>query len=194
MTTVVAFLVSSISPFPCQGAEEIPEESSPGEYAGQTGLGRSGVSRPRALDRQRAFRTIGWTGRGSHPGHEFDRLRGGRSHAEAGLVVPYTIDDPITDPLTSSVEVTIEIDGQKRWLFFTTPELLASVGDFVEGTQARFHLGERHMIVVSELSEIIIDKVLRSLHASEELLSRTLPLEVADDRIACGSASASARS
>ena len=91
-------------------------------------------------------------------------------------MVPYTIEDPITDPLTSSVEVTIDFDGQKRWLFFATPQLLASVGDFVEGTQARLHLGERHMIVVSELCEPIIDKVLRSLHASGELLSRTLPL------------------
>ena len=92
-------------------------------------------------------------------------------------MVPYTIEDPITDRLTSSVEVTIDFDGQKRWLFFATPQLLASVGDFVEGTQARVHLGERHMIVVSELSETIIDRVLSSLHASGELLSRTLPLE-----------------
>jgi hypothetical protein len=92
-------------------------------------------------------------------------------------VVPYTIEDPITDPLTSSVEVTIDLDGQKRWLFFATPQLLASVGDFVEGTQARVHLGERHMSVVSELSETIIESVLRSLHNSGELLSRTLPIE-----------------
>jgi hypothetical protein len=92
-------------------------------------------------------------------------------------VVPYTIDDPITDPLTSSVEVTIDFEGHRRWLFFTTPHQLASVGDFVEGTQARLHLGERHMIVVSELSETIIDRVLSSLHASGELWSRTLPLE-----------------
>jgi hypothetical protein len=92
-------------------------------------------------------------------------------------VVPHTIDDPITDPLISSVEVTIDLEGQRRWLLFNTPHLLASVGDYVEGTQVRLHLGERHMIVVSELSETIIDQVLRSLHASGELLSRTLPLE-----------------
>jgi hypothetical protein len=92
-------------------------------------------------------------------------------------VVPYTIDDPITDPLTNSVEVTIDFEGQRRWLFFTTPHLLASVGDFVEGTKVRVHLGERHMIVVSELSESIIDRVLSSLYASGELLSRTLRLE-----------------
>ena len=51
------------------------------------------------------------------------------------------------------------------------------MGDFVEGTQVRLHLGERHMILVSELSETIIDRVLSSLYASGELLSRTLPLE-----------------
>ena len=101
----------------------------------------------------------------------------GSSLGEAAQVVPYTIDDPITDPLTSSVEVTIDFEGQRRWLFFTTPHCLASVGDFVEGTPVRLHLGERHMIVVSELSENIIDRVISSLHASGELLSRTFPVE-----------------
>jgi hypothetical protein len=91
-------------------------------------------------------------------------------------VVTYTIDDPITDSRTSGVEVTIDFEGQRRWMFFTTPNLLASVGDFVEGTQVRVHLGERHMIVVGELSETIIDQVISSLHASGELLSRMLPL------------------
>ena len=92
-------------------------------------------------------------------------------------MIPYTIDDPITNPLTSSVEVTIDLEGQKRWLFFATPELLASAGDLVEDTQVRCHLGERHMIVVSELNEAIIHKILRSLHASGELLGRSLPLD-----------------
>ena len=90
---------------------------------------------------------------------------------------PYTIDDPITDPLTCSVEVTIDFGGQKRWLFFTTPQLLGSVGDFVEGTRVRLHLGERHMVVVSELSESVIRRVLQQLHANGELAGRTLPLE-----------------
>ena len=76
-------------------------------------------------------------------------------------MIQYTVDDPITDPLTWSVEVTVEFEGQKRWLFFVTPQVLASVGDFVEGTQVRLHLGERHMVVVSELSESVIDKVLK---------------------------------
>ena len=92
-------------------------------------------------------------------------------------MLPYTIDDPITDPLKCSVEVTIDYGGQKRWLFFATPQQLASVGDFVEGTRARIHLGERHMIIVSELNEVIIEKVLDGLQTSGELTSRTLPLD-----------------
>jgi hypothetical protein len=91
-------------------------------------------------------------------------------------MVAYTIDDPITDPLTCSIEVTIDFGGRKRWLFFATPKLLASVGDWVLGTQVRFHLGERHMIVVSDLSPAIIDAVLRQLDADGELESHTLPL------------------
>lgn len=92
------------------------------------------------------------------------------------FVLPYTIDDPITDPQTCSVEVTVDFGNRKRWLFFATPQLLASVGDCVPATQVRLHLGERHMVVVGELSVAIIDAVLRQLHATGELEDRTLPL------------------
>ena len=75
--------------------------------------------------------------------------------------------------------MTVDFGGCKRWLFFATPQLLASVGDYVEGTRVRLHLGERHMVVVSELSAAVIDAVLRQLHADGELESRTLPLGIA---------------
>ena len=91
-------------------------------------------------------------------------------------MLPYTIDDAIGEPLNHSVEVTIDFGGRKRWLFFTTPQLLASVGDQVDGTRVRMHLGEMHMVVVSELSSVVIDAVLRQLHASGELEGRTVPL------------------
>lgn len=91
----------------------------------------------------------------------------------------YTIDDPITEPLTTSVEVTVNLDGNRRWLLFATPQLLASTGDRVAGTRIRVHLGERHMIVVSELSEAVIDAVLASLAADGELECRTLALQSA---------------
>jgi hypothetical protein len=92
-------------------------------------------------------------------------------------VISYSIDDPITNPLTCSVEVTVDFGGRKRWLYFVTPQLLASVGDGAPGTRVRMHLGERHMVVVSELSAAIIDAVLRQLHARGELEGRTLPLQ-----------------
>ncbi|WP_156397983.1 hypothetical protein [Duganella sp. Root336D2] len=90
----------------------------------------------------------------------------------------YTIDDSIELPLQTSVEVTISFPSGKRWLFFVTPELLNRVGDVVEGSTAKVHLGELHMIVVSELSVPIIDSVLRELHRTGELERRTLALSM----------------
>ncbi len=86
---------------------------------------------------------------------------------------PYTIDDVIERPLMCSIEVTIDFPRGKRWLFFVTPDLLARVGDYVDGSQSRLHLGERHMIVVSDLNTEIIDKVLRQLADAGDLESRT---------------------
>jgi hypothetical protein len=74
--------------------------------------------------------------------------------------------------------VTIDFPSGKRWLFFVTPELLATVGDCVDGSQVRVHLGEKYMIVVSELSPSIIDSVLRSLNDAGDLENRTLPFEI----------------
>ncbi|MUV15679.1 hypothetical protein [Noviluteimonas gilva] len=87
----------------------------------------------------------------------------------------YTIDDAIESPMTCTVDVTIDFPSGKRWLFFATPELLATVGDFVEGSQVRVHLGEKHMIVVSELTPAVIDAVLRDLMRQGDLERRTLP-------------------
>jgi hypothetical protein len=78
--------------------------------------------------------------------------------------------------LQSSVEVTVTFPAGERWLFFVTPELLNRVGDLVDGSKARVHLGELHMIVVSEISAEIIDSVIQGLHQDGELERRTLPL------------------
>src|SRR5215470_2088546 len=92
---------------------------------------------------------------------------------ETQWLLTYSIDDAITDPLRDTVEVTVDFGGgRKRWLFFITPQQLAAVGDWIEGTRIRMHLGERHMIIVGELSESVIDKVLHQLHASGELEPR----------------------
>lgn len=89
---------------------------------------------------------------------------------------PYTIDDEIESPLRACVEVTIAFPTGPRWLFFVTPQHLSNVGDIVDGSSARIHLGEIHMVVVSELSPAIIDSALRQLENSGELERRTLAL------------------
>jgi len=94
-------------------------------------------------------------------------------------MLSYTIDDPIAEALTDAycVEVTVDFGGgQKRWCFFATPQMLASCGDWVEGTQVRLHLSVPHMIVVGELSEGIIDRVLSQLYAEGRLEAHTTPL------------------
>ena len=92
-------------------------------------------------------------------------------------MLPYTIDDPIAEPPSAAVEVTVDFGGSgKRWCFFITPEELASVGDWVDGTDIRVHLGVPHMIVVSELNEDIIDRVLRQLYTEGQLEAHTIPL------------------
>ncbi|TKR29781.1 hypothetical protein FCE95_16830 [Luteimonas gilva] len=87
---------------------------------------------------------------------------------------PYTIDDAIESPKRACVEVTIEFPAGKRWLFFITPDQLASAGDYAEATGVRVHLGEKHMIIVSELTPAVIDTVLRQLAADGELEDRTI--------------------
>jgi hypothetical protein len=91
-------------------------------------------------------------------------------------MLSYTIDDTLECPLQTFVEVTINFPTGKRWLFFVTPELLSRVGDTVDESSVRVHLGELHMIVVSQITPKIIDSVLRRLAANGELERRTLAL------------------
>ena len=92
-------------------------------------------------------------------------------------MLSYTVDDPISLPLQTSVEVTIDFPSGPRWLFFTTPDLLERVGDTVGNSSVRVHLGEQHMVIVSDISMEIIDSVLRQLSADGELEKRTIALD-----------------
>tara|TARA_R110002072_G_scaffold269796_4_gene429198 strand:+ start:589 stop:873 length:285 start_codon:yes stop_codon:yes gene_type:complete len=88
----------------------------------------------------------------------------------------YQIDDELS--LVGGVDVSLQlIDGRKRWCFFMTPSSLAAVGDWVPGTKVRHHIGERHMIVVGELTESIVDAVLMDLDRQGLIERHTLPLE-----------------
>jgi hypothetical protein len=89
----------------------------------------------------------------------------------------YSIDDDLSGADSGAVEVTVTMsDGSRRWLFFMTPAGLAACGDQLPGTQVRLHLGEWHMIVVSELSRDIIERVLHYLDEAGALEMRTIPL------------------
>jgi hypothetical protein len=59
-----------------------------------------------------------------------------------------------------------------------TPAALAACGDFIPGTNVRFHYGESHMIVVAgRLDRPLIERVLRNLDASGELEQCSRSLE-----------------
>ena len=94
------------------------------------------------------------------------------------MLQSYTVDDDLAHAAHTAIEVTVTLtDGRRRWCFFMTPSALAASGDWVHGTRVGIHLGEPHMLVVSELSAKIIERVLRQLEAAGELERRTLPIE-----------------
>ncbi|MEZ5657056.1 MAG: hypothetical protein R3E83_00530 [Burkholderiaceae bacterium] len=90
----------------------------------------------------------------------------------------FRIDDPIDPDGAYSVEVTVTLtDGQLRWCVFATPEALAASGELIDAGPARFHFGNRHIIIATALSEALIGAMLRQIDGQGELLACTLALE-----------------
>ena len=86
----------------------------------------------------------------------------------------FRIDDDLADAARGAIEVIVTMDdGTSRWCYFMTPTALAAAGDWVPGTQVRFHYGAPHMIVVSEINVEIVDRVLRHLDETGDLISCT---------------------
>jgi len=76
-----------------------------------------------------------------------------------------------------AIEVILDLDDdQKRWCFFMTPDALSRTGDWVPGTKVHFHFDARHMIVVSEISNEIIRRVLDYLSEQGLLEACSLPV------------------
>lgn len=90
--------------------------------------------------------------------------------------VKIEIEGRLANAKSCSVEVMVELaDGRRRWCYFMLPETLATVGDWVPDTEVRFHYDSPNMIVVSEISEEIVRRVIDDL-AQRGLLERcTLP-------------------
>lgn len=88
------------------------------------------------------------------------------------------IEDPIENHITGAIEVTITTTvGEKRWCFFLTPEGMTACGDWIKGTKVRFHYGASHMILVSEISQSIIEYALRDIEKEEKIELCTVPYE-----------------
>jgi hypothetical protein len=95
------------------------------------------------------------------------------------MLKSFTIDDDLAAQDNGAIEVTLSLaDGNRRWCFFMTPAALSRCGDWVEGTQVRFHYDAPHMIVVAAtLDHALIERVLRDLDRQGLLVKCSLALE-----------------
>lgn len=88
----------------------------------------------------------------------------------------FIIDDDLADASTRAMEVIVTLeDGSRRWCYFFTPEALSVCGDWVPGTRVLYHYGS-YMIIVSEIDEEIVGKVLRALDQDGELIASTMAI------------------
>lgn len=80
---------------------------------------------------------------------------------------------------TAIVEVSLQFsDGQLRWCFFTTPEMLSQLGgEQTFGMERLLSYGAAHMIVVSAISQEIIEQAINYIESQGELLTSTKPIE-----------------
>ena len=88
------------------------------------------------------------------------------------ILKSYKIEDDLSIQDTGAIEVILNLDnGEQRWCFFMTPKALANCGDWIAGTQIRFHYGTPHMIVVAAtLDEDLIGKTLRDIDQQGDIL------------------------
>lgn len=102
----------------------------------------------------------------------------GQGDQHVPTLTGFHVDDPIEWAQASGIEVTVHFeDGERRWCILATPSALAGCGDLIDGTDVHFHYDlPRNFILVSNLSEDLIGRVLRHLESQGDLLQCTLPL------------------
>lgn len=82
------------------------------------------------------------------------------------------------EPPTGAVDAVVELsDGQRRWCFFITPEMLAGLnqGDFDSGRLVMY--GVPHMIVVDAINRNLIEQVLLYIESQNKLPDCTRRVE-----------------
>lgn len=97
------------------------------------------------------------------------------SAPDVPVVAAINIDDE--PPWDTPVEVSLTFsDGQRRWLIFATPEMLAKCGDFIGETGVRIHYAH-HLIVVSHVSADIIRQAVGLIESKGELIAHSRSLD-----------------
>lgn len=100
--------------------------------------------------------------------------------ADAPVLSGITVRDALEPESSGWVEVDVELsDGQRRWCWFVTPALLMNTGERLHGTDIQAVYGVPHLIVVNELTEEVVVRVLRHIDRQGELLNCTQPIEEA---------------
>lgn len=93
------------------------------------------------------------------------------------VLAHFQIEHPLELAETTILEVTVTLStGEKRWCLVATPAALAHGGNWIEGTTIPFRYGLRHLIIASELNEVLIGRMLHYIDSQGQLLECTLPL------------------
>ncbi len=100
------------------------------------------------------------------------------SGTSAPMLVKTTLRDDVEDdsnPSTVTVDVMLS-DGTSGWCFFTTPAALSELVETTVGDGDLHMYGEPNMIVVSDITQEIIDDTLAYLNTNGLLPSCIVPI------------------
>jgi hypothetical protein len=112
-----------------------------------------------------------------YPLHCFDR-----GIEPLPTLIDYRINGPIEASENRPIEVTLSLsNGERRWCVVATPSALSACGDWIPGTEVRFHYGNRHVLIAEKLTEDLIGRMLRYIDSQGDLEECSLPLPIVDD-------------
>lgn len=97
----------------------------------------------------------------------------------APSIQKFEIEDDLASQNQGAIEVTITLsDDTRRWCYFMTPSALQACGDWINGTQIRYHCNAPYMIVVADtLTEELIEKALLDIERRGIILDCTMGMD-----------------
>jgi hypothetical protein len=92
-----------------------------------------------------------------------------------GCVASFSVEGELGESSPMAIEVVITLDdGRRRLAHFATPDALKHFGDWVPGTQTRFHVG---LIVLDGITHELIRATIEHLDREGRLLAATRPAD-----------------